>query len=50
MAIQRFALKIVTDEDLAVPIADRHTRRRRAMDSAYRRQGKMPSAGNGNAI
>ncbi len=48
VAIMRHKLpqKIVTDQDLAVSIADRHTRRRRAMDSAGRRPAEMPSASN----
>ncbi|MCP5227434.1 MAG: IS701 family transposase [Candidatus Accumulibacter sp.] len=46
----KLPLKIVTDEDLAASIANRHTRRRRAMDSAYRRQQEMHSASNCNAI
>ena len=33
--------KIVTDEDLAASINDRHQRRRKAMDAAYRRQAAM---------
>ena len=46
----KLPLKIATDEDLVASIADRHTRRRRAMDSAYRRQAEMLSASNCNAI
>jgi SRSO17 transposase len=33
--------KIITDEDLAASIVDRHRRRQKAMDSAYRKQATM---------
>ena len=46
----KLPLKIVTDEDLAVSIADRHTKRCRAMDSAYRRPAEISSVSNCNAI
>lgn len=46
----KLPLKIVTDQDLAASIVDRHTPRHRAMDSAYRRQAEMRSASNCNAI
>jgi hypothetical protein len=46
----KLPLKIATDEDLAASITDRHTRRRRAMDSAYRRRAKILSASNCNAF
>ena len=40
----RLPTKIVTDEDLAASIIDRHQRRRQAMESAYRKQAAMLSA------
>ncbi|MEF8727048.1 MAG: hypothetical protein V5B34_02320 [Accumulibacter sp.] len=40
----RLPIKIVTDEDLAESIIDRHRRRRQAMESAYRKQVAMLSA------
>jgi SRSO17 transposase len=40
----RLPTKIVTDEDLAASISDRHRRRRQAMESAYRMQAAMLSA------
>ncbi|ACV34753.1 transposase [Candidatus Accumulibacter phosphatis] len=40
----RLPTKIVTDEDLAASIIDRHRRRRQAMESAYRMQSAMLSA------
>ncbi len=40
----RLPTKIVTDEDLAESIIDRHRRRRQAMESAYRMQADMLSA------
>ena len=40
----RLPTKIVTDEDLAESIIDRHQRRRQAMESAYRKQAAMLSA------
>jgi len=42
----RLPTKIVTDEDLAASIIDRHRRRRQAMESAYRQQAAMLSASN----
>ena len=40
----RLPTKIVTDEDLAASIIDRHRRRHQAMESAYRKQAAMLSA------
>ncbi len=40
----RLPTKIVTDEDLAASLIDRHRRRRQAMESAYRMQAAMLSA------
>ena len=40
----RLPTKIVTDEDLAASIIDRHRRRHQAMESAYRMQAAMLSA------
>ena len=40
----RLPTKIVTDEDLAASIIDRHRRRHKAMESAYRKQAAMLSA------
>ncbi len=40
----RMPIKIVTDEDLAESIINRHRRRRQAMKSAYRKQAAMLSA------
>ena len=39
----RLPTKVVTDEDLAASISDRHRRRRQAMESAYRMQAAMLS-------
>jgi hypothetical protein len=36
--------KIVTDEDLATSIIDRHKRQHQAMESAYRRHAAMLKA------
>jgi len=39
----RLPAKVVTDEDLAASIIDRHRRRHQAMESAYRKQAAMLS-------